>query len=166
MATTLTQDLTLILVRELEGFQRELQRFPDDASLWQTLPGVSNAAGNLALHVAGNLRHFIGATLGRSGYVRDREREFGQRSGTRADVIAELAAAITTVRGVLPTLSPEQLAAPFVHAGVPDGLPTHRFLTHLAVHAGFHLGQAGYLRRCLTGDTQSAGPLDMARLVE
>jgi hypothetical protein len=116
--------------------------------------------------VAGNLRTYIGAALGRTGYVRDRENEFGQRSGTRQAVIAELAHAITTVRGVVPTISEEQLAAPFAQAGVPDGVPTHRLLMHLAVHAGFHLGQAGYLRRCLTGQPQSSGALSTTRLLE
>lgn len=166
MATPLTHDLMLVLVRELEGFRHEVEMFPDDDSLWRTLPGVSNSAGNLALHVAGNLRQYIGATLGRTGYVRNRDAEFGQRSGTRQQVMAELADAITVVRGVLPTVSDEQLAAPFVQSGVPDGMVTHRFLVHLAVHAGFHLGQAGYLRRCLTGNAQSSGALSGARLVD
>ncbi len=166
MATPLTHDVMLVLVRELEGFQHELEMFPDDDSIWRTLPGVSNAAGNLALHVAGNLRQYIGATLGRTGYVRNRDAEFGQRSGTRQQVIAELAAAITAVRGVLPTVSEAQLAAPFVQSGVPDGMVTHRFLVHLAVHAAFHLGQAGYLRRCLTGNAQSSGALNSARLLD
>ncbi len=166
MATTFTHDLMLLLVRELEGFQREVELFPDDDSLWRTVPGVSNSAGNLALHVAGNLRTYIGATLGRTGYVRNRENEFGQRSGARHEVVAELAHAITIVRGVLPTLSPEQLAAPLEQAGAPDGVPAHRFLMHLAVHAGFHLGQAGYLRRILTGHAQSSGSISTARLAE
>ncbi len=166
MATTFTHDLLLLLVRELEGFQREVELFPDDESLWRVVPGVSNSVGNLALHVAGNLRTYIGATLGRTGYVRDREREFGQRSGTRQEVVAELAHAIATVRGVLPTVSPEQLAAPLVQPGAPEGVPAHRFLMYLAVHAGFHLGQAGYLRRAVTGSTQSSGPISTARLAD
>jgi hypothetical protein len=166
MATPFTYDLMVLLVRELEGFQREVELFPDDESLWRTVPGVANSAGNLALHVAGNLRTYVGATLGRTGYVRNRENEFGQRSGTRQQVVAELAHAITTVRGVLPTLSPEELDAPLVQAGSPEGVPAHRFLMHLAVHAGFHLGQAGYLRRIVTGSTQSSGPINTARLVD
>lgn len=166
MATTFTHDLMLLLVRELEGFQREVELFPDDDSLWRTVPGVSNSAGNLALHVAGNLRTYVGATLGRTGYIRDRESEFGQRSGTRQEVVAKLARAATIVRRVLPTLSPEQLAAPLVQDGAPEGVPAHRFLMHLAVHAGFHLGQAGYLRRVVTGDAQSSGAISAARLAE
>ena len=93
------------MVRELEGLKREIALFPDDASVWQTVPGVTNSAGNLALHVAGNLQYFIGGVLGGTGYVRNRELEFGRRSGTRAEIAAELDAAIRVVRDVLPGLS-------------------------------------------------------------
>ena len=81
MSASLMHDFSLILARELDGMAREIQAFPDDESVWQTAPGVTNAAGNLALHLAGNVQHFIGALLGRTGYVRDREAEFGRRSG-------------------------------------------------------------------------------------
>ena len=92
-------DFALSLVRELEGFKRELALFPDDASVWTTVPGITNSAGNLALHVAGNLQYFIGTVLGGTGYVRHRELEFGRRSGSRAwKMYAELDAAIAVVR--------------------------------------------------------------------
>ncbi len=68
----LTTDVRSLLVRELEGFKREIALFPDDASVWKTVPGVTNSAGNLAMHVAGGLQHFIGGVLGGSGYVRNR----------------------------------------------------------------------------------------------
>ena len=67
MATVLTEDLALMLTRELDGVAREIEAFPDDASIWRVGPGVTNAAGNLALHVAGNLQHFVGALLGQTG---------------------------------------------------------------------------------------------------
>ena len=59
-----TTNLTTLLVRELNAFARELDLYPDDASVWKTAPGITNSAGNLALHVAGNLQHFVGAVLG------------------------------------------------------------------------------------------------------
>ena len=102
-------DIALNLVRELEGFKRELAHFPDDESVWSTLPGVANSAGNLALHVAGNLQHFIGTVLGGTGYVRNRELEFGQRSGPRENIYAEIDEAIAVVRYVLPSIADETL---------------------------------------------------------
>ncbi len=106
-------DVAIMLVRELEGFQREIALFPDDESVWRTVPGVTNSAGNLALHVAGGLQHFIGHVLGGSAYVRNRETEFGRRSGTRSDVAAEITTAIAVVREVLPRLSVSRLEEMF-----------------------------------------------------
>src|SRR5215470_7956810 len=113
-----------MLVRELEGFKRELALFPDDESVWSTSSGVANSAGNLALHVAGNLQHFIGAVLGGTGYVRNRELEFGQRSGPRENVYAELDAAIAAVRKVLPSISIERFGEEF-----PEQLMGMKFRT-------------------------------------
>src|SRR5436190_4511608 len=83
---TISDDVATLLVRELQACEREIALFPDDESVWRTVPGVTNAAGNLAMHLAGNLQYFIGAVLGETGYVRNRELEFGQRSGTREAV--------------------------------------------------------------------------------
>jgi hypothetical protein len=82
----MTDDLSRLLVRELETFAREVELFPDDESLFKTLPGVANSAGNLGLHVCGNLQHFVGAVLGNTGYVRNRDAEFAARSGRRDDL--------------------------------------------------------------------------------
>ena len=159
----ITQDMSIVLLRDLEGFQREISLFPDDSRLWQTAPGVLNSAGNLALHIAGNIQHFIGRMLGGTTYARDRDREFGSRSGTRDEIIAELANAIAVVKDVVPRISEVQLEAPFEpHAGL--SVPTRRFLLHLCTHTSFHLGQAGYLRRMLTGDTRSTNTVSSSRL--
>ena len=106
---TVVANLNRLLLRELETFRREVQLFPDDASLWQTAPGVTNSAGNLALHIAGNLRHFVGAVLGGTGYVRNREAEFGTKEGTRASVVKELEAAEAEVAATLAKLSDAEL---------------------------------------------------------
>jgi hypothetical protein len=157
-------DVAALLIRELEGFQREIEMFPDDDSVWAVEPGVSNAAGNLALHVAGNLRHFVGLKLGGVAYARDRGAEFSRRSGTRRELVAELSRAIDVVRDVLPGLTADQLEAPFDEAAPGAHVPMHRFLVHLCAHAAYHVGQAGYLRRIVTGDMRSAGNVTSARL--
>lgn len=162
----LTTNLTTLLVRELKAFARELDLYPDDASVWKTTPGITNSTGNLALHVAGNLQHFIGAVLGGTGYVRNRELEFARSSGTRAEIKAELAAAITAVEKTLPGLSAEVLAKVYPVSPVPGReIVTALFLQHLCSHASFHLGQAGYLRRVITGDARSAGPVSLHELM-
>jgi DinB superfamily len=158
--------MTLALVRELEGLKRELALFPDDASAWTTVPGITNSAANLALHLAGNLQYYIGGVLGGTGYVRNREAEFGRRSGPRGEIIAEIDAAIRVVRDVLPSLPQDRLDAPLGEPVMGLTFRTGAFLLHLCVHAGFHLGQAGYLRRALTGNAASSGPIPLQPLAE
>ena len=157
-------DFALSFVRELEGFRRELALFPDDASIWKTIPGVTNSAGNLALHVAGNLQYFIGTVLGHTGYVRHRDVEFGRTSGLRDDVYAELDAASAVVMMVLPPLEMEALTGEYPERVMDTRFRTGAFLVHLCSHAAFHLGQAGYLRRVLTGDATSSGPIPLGPL--
>lgn len=154
-------DFARALVRELEGFKREIALFPDDHGVWKTVPGVTNSAGNLGLHVAGNLQHFIGTVLGGTGYVRNRDEEFGRRSGPRADIYRELDAAIAAVQTVLPSVSEETLAGEFPETVMGLTFRTNAFLVHLCAHAGFHLGQAGYVRRIMTGDATSSGPIPL-----
>jgi len=161
----LLQDLTCLLVRDLDTFVREIDLLPDDESLWKTMTGVSNSCGNLALHCAGNLQYYVGALLGGSGYVRDRAREFSQRSGARADVVAELTRARQAVESALPAVSQSRLDADFPEAVGGVTLPTRLALLHLAVHLGFHLGQADYLRRTLSGDARTAGTVSVKELV-
>jgi len=160
---SIAEDAGALLRRDLEGLQRELALLPDDAVLWATVPGISNAIGNLALHIAGNLQHFIGHEMGGLPYVRDRDAEFGRRQGSRDEVIEEVGRAAAAVAAVLPQLNGERLALPFdAHAGV--SVSTQRFLLHLCTHTAFHVGQVGYLRRILTGDARSTNTVSAGRL--
>ena len=160
---SITDDVLVVLLRDLEGFQREVAMYPDDASLWAVREGVANSGGNLALHVAGNIRHFIGHAIGGQDYQRDRADEFERRGGTRDHIVAQLRAAAAAVSDVLPRLTRDQLEAPFeAHAGVR--VSTRRFLLHLCTHTAFHLGQIGYLRRIVTGDARSSNTVSASRL--
>lgn len=160
----LTSILTTLIVRELQGFIREIDAFPSDDSVWHTRRGVTNSAGNLALHVSGNLQDFVGRVLGGTSYVRNREQEFGQREGTRADLVAGLRTTIAVVEATLPNVTDETLAANYPIQLNGKTLNTATFLVHLAAHLAFHLGQAGYLRRVITGDNTSTNPLPVATL--
>ena len=164
--TPLAPDLLPLFRRDLRCLIREVALFPDDETLWRTLPGLANSAGNVALHVAGNLQHFLGAVLGSTGYVRQREREFAQREGSRAAVIADLEAAIAAVEAGLAALTPEAEAGIFPAPVGPHRPPTRLFLVHLAAHLAFHLGQAGSLRRALTGEATSAGGMSLPELLD
>jgi hypothetical protein len=140
-----------LLLRDLGALKREIAAFPDDAGPWAERPGIANTSGTLALHCAGNLQHFIGATLGWSGYVRQRDLEFSRRGVPRAELLAELDRAIAAVLTlaaapdkVLPAVYPDPFGGKQVNTDV--------MLVHLAVHLGYHLGQVDYHRRMTVGD--------------
>jgi len=156
--------LRLLINRDLDSFSREVELFPDDILLWKTLPGIANSVGNLGLHAAGNLQYFIGAVLGGSGYVRHRDLEFSRRDGTRAEIRESLARAREVVADSLSRLTDEDLSKPYAELVGGRRLRTGDFLLHLSTHLAFHLGQAGYLRRALTGDATSSGALSNAML--
>lgn len=157
-------DVLKLLVRELDAFAREVSMFPDDTSLFRSVPGVTNSAGNLALHVCGNLQHFVGAVLGGTGYVRNREHEFKATSLLRADIARELHETAAVVTKTLRELDEAALDKPYPQPVGELQLPCRLFLIHLAVHLSFHLGQAGYLRRVVTGDSRSSGPVSLQAL--
>jgi len=156
--------LGAVLARDLEALRKEIDAFPDDPSVWLTLPGVTNAAGTLALHVCGNLKHFVGAVLGHTGFVRDRDGEFNQRGLSRAQLGRDIAETVEVVRATLGRLPADALAAPYPATPNNLTLPTGLFLLHLAAHLAFHLGQAGYLRRIATGDARPTGAMSLAAL--
>jgi len=155
-----------IFARDLEVLEREVGLYPDDASLWKAVEGQPTLGGNLALHLAGNLRHFIGAVLGGSGYVRHRDAEFEQRDLTREAVIAEVRAAEVEVAAALDTLDPARLDAPFPEAIRGHQLSTRMVLAHLSTHLSFHLGQMDYHRRAVAKDRTSANPGGFAELLD
>jgi len=161
-AAGLRAALRAVLARELAAVARTVSAYPDEDSLWRELPGAPNSGGTLVLHLAGNLRHFVGAGLGGTGYVRDRQAEFSERGATRAElqVLVE-----TTAREVDSAIA---FAAPNFfeeeHA-LPAGgwlVRNDELMLHLAAHLAYHLGQLDYHRRIATGERQgvNALPLD------
>jgi len=156
--------LRTMMLRDLEGLRREIALYPDDYAPWRMLPGLPNSGGNLALHLAGNLRHFVGAQLGETGYVRKREAEFGSGGLTRAELDAEVQRAIADVDRTLAALDPARLDEPYPLAFGDRRLGTRVFLLHLAGHLTYHLGQIDYHRRAVTGDAAGAGVISLKDL--
>ncbi len=157
-------DVRVCLVRDLGGMIAELEGYPDDPSLWQLPPGFVNSAGTLALHAAGNLRHFVGHVLGGSDYVRDRNREFTARDLARVALIDDLETARREVSRALEGLDPARADEPFP---VPLGsvqVSTSRALIHLTAHLGWHLGQVDYHRRIVTGQAVPVDAMGLAAL--
>lgn len=164
MPTHLAQMIESCLCRELHTLRLELDAYPDERLIWQLPAGLPNSAGTLALHLAGNLRHYIGAVLGGSGYVRNREREFSARDLPRETLLAELTEAESAIRATLPRLTEADLAREFPEPIRDHFLETADFLLHLEAHLAYHLGQMSYHRRFVTGEVRGVGALPSAEL--
>jgi hypothetical protein len=151
--------------RELGALRRELLAYADERDLWRTPPGISNSAGNLTLHVVGNLRHFVGAQLGNTGYRRNRAAEFSSRDIPRDDLLEEIESAAANVKSTLTRLSPADLDAPYPLEVMGARLQTSDFLLHLVAHLAYHLGQVDYHRRIVTGDPEGVEALAVPELL-
>ena len=142
-------DLAFLFSRDLTRLGKQIEAFPNDESLWQTLPGVLNPAGNLALHIEGNLREFVGRQLGQLPYKRNRELEFSLRGMSRRELGARIAELRESIPAVIQDLSAEQLEMEYPEVVLEVATTTRQFLIHLYGHLNWHLGQIDYLRRIL-----------------
>jgi Protein of unknown function (DUF664) len=153
---TFAQDLAALLDRDLRAVRRELEAYPDERAIWRQVPGLANSGGTLALHLAGNLQHYIGAVLGATGYVRNRDAEFGRRDVPRAELIAEVERARAAVRAGLER-APAMLEQDFPEPVAERRLRTLDYLVHLCTHFAYHLGQLDSHRRIVTGSSEGVG---------
>lgn len=154
MSPSPAQDLADLLDRDLRALVAEIEAYPSEASLWRLDGDIRNSGGTLALHLAGNLSHFVGAVLGGSGYVRDRDGEFGDRDVPRAEILRRVEEARVQLERALAELDRDALAAPYpsrAPASLGEAPSTHRMLLHLSGHLMYHLGQVNYHRRLLGG---------------
>ncbi|HUQ87506.1 MAG TPA: DinB family protein [Vicinamibacterales bacterium] len=147
----LAPELASLFTRDISRLIQELHAFPDTASVWKTAPGVTNAAGTLALHLEGNLREYIGRQLGQIAFTRNRPLEFSDRGVDRAVLIAKLEAVKEEIPPVISRLTAAQLDAIYPENVIGKPITTRQFLIHLEAHLNYHLGQVDYLRRVITG---------------
>ncbi len=147
---TTAEGLAMLFSRDLTRLIQELQAFPSDAALWQRAPGVKNSAGNLVLHLEGNLREYIGRQLGQVPYSRVRDQEFALAGISRDELVRRMEQVKELVAKVVSELSDAALEAAHPERVLEKELYSRDFLVHLHGHLNFHLGQIDYLRRILT----------------
>ncbi|MEO6655478.1 MAG: DinB family protein [Pyrinomonadaceae bacterium] len=133
--------------RDLEKLRQEIGLYSDENLMWKIDGDVTNSAGNLCLHLIGNLNGFIGAQLGKSGYVRERDLEFSTKETSRAELLSKIDGTIQVVADALDKISDEQLGEDYPLVVFAEKMTTGWFLIHLATHLNYHLGQINYHRR-------------------
>lgn len=143
------ESLKSLYNRDLNKLKTEIESYRNETALWKTDKNISNSAGNLCLHLVGNLNNYIGAELGKTGYIRNREQEFSLKDIPQAKLIEKVTATVDMVDDVLSQLTPEDLEKEYPLAVFGDTMTTGYFLIHLITHLDYHLGQINYHRRLL-----------------
>ncbi|MDA0315472.1 MAG: DUF1572 family protein [Bacteroidetes bacterium] len=144
-----TKELNLLFQRDINKLQEELLAYTKEETIWHVEQQITNSAGNLVLHLMGNLRNYVGLDLGGLPYERDRDREFGSAGVTRAELLEELDLVRKVVEEVLLPLDPMKLGDQSVHSFFGYPMTVGYFLIHLYGHFNYHLGQINYHRRLL-----------------
>jgi len=145
----LKETLIELFDRDLDRLVNEINLYKDEDRLWLVPEGISNSAGNLCLHLLGNLNHFIGATLGNTGYVRHRDDEFSLKYIPRQDLVMNLENCRLIVKNTLEKLPEEEMTKDFPLEKHGKIVSNTHMLVHLFGHLSYHLGQINYHRRLL-----------------
>ncbi len=142
-------ELKNLFVRDLNRLKDEINLYKTEANIWIVPKGISNSAGNLCLHIVGNLNHFIGAVIFDTGYIRDREAEFGDKNVPVSELNQQVDDTITLFEEKLLSMEPGLLNANFPIQVFGYEMTTRYFLIHLQGHLNYHLGQINYHRRLI-----------------
>jgi len=135
--------------RDLNKLKNEIASYSNEDRLWIVDQEISNCAGNLCLHIVGNLNTYIGANLGNTGYIRHRELEFSLKDIPRSELLSQIDAVMIIVENILNTLTSEDLEKQYTQRVFEEKTTTGYFLVHLTSHLAYHLGQINYHRRLL-----------------
>lgn len=138
-----------IYSRDILKLKDEINSYKDKKTLWVTAAGINNSAGNLCLHLVGNLNHFIGAVLGKNGYQRERELEFSLKDIPFAELTDMIGRTREVVVNTLSALSEKDIELDFPEIKHDKVLRTDFMLLHLLAHFNYHFGQINYHRRLL-----------------
>lgn len=143
------QSLSELFGRDLTKLKEEISLYVDESKIWTVKGEIKNSAGNLTLHLLGNLNHFIGAILGNNGYVRNRDAEFSDKNVPRTEIINNIDKTIEVIKSTLSKISDEELKKdyPVKVLKNKETMKTEFFLIHLVGHLNYHLGQINYHRR-------------------
>lgn len=144
-----SRELSALLKRDLITLGRQIEAFPTEEHLWQTVSGISNSAGNLVLHLEGNLREYIARQLGGIAYTRDRPQEFAGTDVPKAELLRRIEELRDLIPSTVESLPSSQFEMPYPEIVLERELTVGGFLMHLYGHLNWHMGQIDSLRRVL-----------------
>ncbi len=141
--------LITLFNRDLDRLKTEIALYKNDTDFWKIEKEIKNSAGNLAIHLVGNLNHFIGAVLGKTGYIRDRDGEFNNKNIARELILNDIDKVKEIIANALSNLSTSDLQETYPINIRKEGMSVEQFLMHLYGHLNYHLGQINYHRRLI-----------------
>lgn len=147
----LLDTLIQLFERDLNRLITEIGLYNEEESIWKIDKGISNSAGNLTLHLIGNLNTYIGKELGDTGYVRNRELEFSTKFVKREALLNGLMQTKEVIKQSLSNLSNDDLNQEYPILVFTEKTTTEYLLVHLTTHLTYHLGQINYHRRLIEG---------------
>lgn len=145
----LIRTLKSLFNRDLNRLKTEIESYSREENIWMIDQFISNSAGNLCLHLIGNLQTYIGAEIGKTGYIRNREAEFTLKDIPREILLAKIEDTIGVVENVLDNMNADELDAIYPILVFEEKTTTEYLLIHLTTHLSYHLGQINYHRRLL-----------------
>jgi hypothetical protein len=145
----ITDTLKSLYSRDLAKLKQELELYTNEENIWRIDKDILNSAGNLCLHLIGNLNTYIGAEFSNTGYIRNRPEEFSLKNIPRQELINRIDQTIEVVEATVGSLTVEQFEGEYPQVVFDSKVSTEYFLIHLAMHLSYHLGQVNYHRRLL-----------------
>lgn len=143
----MVRELAMIFDRDIEQVKIEIELFHLEENIWRTTGSIKNSAGNLCLHLVGNLHTYIGRNMGGYEYKRDREAEFNQKNVPRQEMVNQTSLVQERVLATLSQMDDEKLGERYVEDVLGYPMTNGFFLVHLKGHLSYHLGQINYIRR-------------------
>ena len=144
------EDIARLYERDILKIKNEMLAYADEDQRWELVPGISNSGGNLCLHLLGNLQHYIGAVLGKSGYIRNRPEEFSLKNVPVTELVACIERTLLIVSKTIRTLDTDILESQYPEKVFDYAMTVQYFLLHLLAHLSYHLGQINYHRRIVS----------------
>lgn len=143
------ETLKKLFTRDLNRLKKEIGLYNNETNLWRIEKDIANSAGNLCLHLIGNLNTYIGREIGKSDYKRNRDLEFSLKNISKDELLQKIDETVLIVSSSLDKLTQEDLLKEYPIMVFDTKTSTEYLLMHLTTHLAYHLGQINYHRRLL-----------------
>jgi uncharacterized damage-inducible protein DinB len=148
----LIETLKILFNRDLKQLQNEIRLYDNESAIWEVKGAINNSAGNLCLHLVGNLNTYIGKELGGTAYIRNREAEFSSKNVPRDALLQQIENTVAMINQTMDNLNPSILETTYPLLVFTEKTSTAFFLAHLTTHLSYHLGQINYHRRLMANN--------------